>query len=49
MLEYFKAGARMVGVGNYIIEQKALASGDRERVIAHARSFLELAAQARAQ
>jgi len=49
MLEYFKAGARMVGVGNNIIEQRALASGDRERVIAHARSFLELAAQARAQ
>jgi 2-dehydro-3-deoxyphosphogluconate aldolase/(4S)-4-hydroxy-2-oxoglutarate aldolase len=49
MLDYFKAGARMVGVGNNIIEQKALASGDRSRVIAHARSFLELAAQARAQ
>jgi 2-dehydro-3-deoxyphosphogluconate aldolase/(4S)-4-hydroxy-2-oxoglutarate aldolase len=49
MLDYFKAGARMVGVGNNIIEQKALASGDRERVVAHARSFLELAAQARAQ
>jgi 2-dehydro-3-deoxyphosphogluconate aldolase / (4S)-4-hydroxy-2-oxoglutarate aldolase len=46
LLEYFKAGARMVGVGNNIIDQKALTAGDRERVIAHARSFLELAAQA---
>ena len=49
LLEYFKAGARMVGVGNNIIDQKALAASDRARVIAHARSFLELAAQARAQ
>jgi len=49
LLEYFKAGARMVGVGNNIIDQKALAAGDRAHVIAHARSFLELAAQARAQ
>jgi 2-dehydro-3-deoxyphosphogluconate aldolase/(4S)-4-hydroxy-2-oxoglutarate aldolase len=47
MLDYFKAGARMVGIGNNIIDQKALAAGDRARVIAHARSFLELAAQAR--
>jgi 2-dehydro-3-deoxyphosphogluconate aldolase / (4S)-4-hydroxy-2-oxoglutarate aldolase len=49
LLEYFKAGARMVGLGNNIIDQKALAAGDRTRVIAHARSFLELAAQARAR
>jgi 2-dehydro-3-deoxyphosphogluconate aldolase/(4S)-4-hydroxy-2-oxoglutarate aldolase len=49
LLEYFKAGARMVGVGNNIIDQKALAAGDRARVIAHARSFLDLATQARAQ
>ena len=47
MLEYFRAGARMVGVGNNIIDQTALAAGDRARVIAHARSFLDLAAQAR--
>lgn len=47
MLDYFKAGARMVGIGNNIIDQKALAAGDRARVIAHARSFLDLAAQAR--
>jgi 2-dehydro-3-deoxyphosphogluconate aldolase/(4S)-4-hydroxy-2-oxoglutarate aldolase len=49
LLDYFKAGARMVGIGNNIIDQKALAAGDRARVIAHARSFLELAAQARGQ
>jgi 2-dehydro-3-deoxyphosphogluconate aldolase / (4S)-4-hydroxy-2-oxoglutarate aldolase len=49
LLEYFKAGARMVGVGNNIIDQKALAAGDRSRVIAHARSFLDLAAEARAR
>ncbi len=46
MLDYFKAGASMVGVGNNIIDQQALAVGDRARVITHARSFLELAAQA---
>jgi len=49
LLEYFKAGASMVGVGNNIIDQKALAAGDRSRVIAHARSFLDLAAEARAR
>lgn len=48
LLDYIKAGAAMVGVGNNIIDQKALAAGDRARVIAHARSFLDLAAQARA-
>jgi len=47
MIEYFNAGAQMVGVGNNIIDQKALASGDRARVIEHARSFLQLAASAR--
>jgi 2-dehydro-3-deoxyphosphogluconate aldolase/(4S)-4-hydroxy-2-oxoglutarate aldolase len=44
MLEYFKAGARVVGVGNNVIDQKALAAGDRAGVIRHARSFLELIA-----
>src|SRR5690349_6650797 len=48
MLDYFRAGASMVGVGNNIIDQKALAAGDRARVIAHARSFLDLAAKANA-
>jgi 2-dehydro-3-deoxyphosphogluconate aldolase/(4S)-4-hydroxy-2-oxoglutarate aldolase len=43
MLDYFKAGAAVVGVGNNIIDQKALAGGDRAQVIRHARAFLELA------
>lgn len=43
MLDYFEAGACVVGVGNNIIDQKALAGGDRGQVIRHARSFLELA------
>ena len=47
MLEYFKSGAAVVGVGNNVIDQKALAAGDRGRVIEHALGFLELAAQAR--
>jgi 2-dehydro-3-deoxyphosphogluconate aldolase/(4S)-4-hydroxy-2-oxoglutarate aldolase len=45
MLDYFKAGAIVVGVGNNIIDQKALAAGDRAQVIRHARTFLELARQ----
>jgi len=43
LLDYFKAGARLVGVGNNVIDQKALAAGDREQVIRHARAFLDLA------
>lgn len=46
MLDYFKSGAALVGVGNNVIDQKALAAGDRGRVIEHALGFLELAAQA---
>jgi 2-dehydro-3-deoxyphosphogluconate aldolase / (4S)-4-hydroxy-2-oxoglutarate aldolase len=46
ILDYFKAGAAMVGVGNNIIDQKALAAGDRAQVIRHARQFLELACSA---
>ena len=46
MLDYFKAGAAVVGVGNNVIDQKALAAGNRSGVIAHARGFLELAATA---
>lgn len=38
---YFAAGAALVGVGNNIVDQRALAAGDRARVIAHARRFLE--------
>jgi 2-dehydro-3-deoxyphosphogluconate aldolase/(4S)-4-hydroxy-2-oxoglutarate aldolase len=46
MLDYFKAGAVVVGVGNNVIDQKALAAGDRSGVIAHARGFLKIAATA---
>jgi 2-dehydro-3-deoxyphosphogluconate aldolase/(4S)-4-hydroxy-2-oxoglutarate aldolase len=46
MLDYFKAGAAVVGIGNNVIDQKALAAGDRSAVIAHARGFLEIAATA---
>ena len=38
---YFAAGASLVGVGNNIVDQQALAGGDAARVIAHARRFLE--------
>lgn len=44
--EYFKAGAAIVGVGNNVVERSALAAGDRLRVVAHARRFLELAGEA---
>jgi 2-dehydro-3-deoxyphosphogluconate aldolase/(4S)-4-hydroxy-2-oxoglutarate aldolase len=46
LLDYFKAGARLVGVGNNVIDQAALAAGERTRVIQHARAFLDLAVQA---
>jgi 2-dehydro-3-deoxyphosphogluconate aldolase / (4S)-4-hydroxy-2-oxoglutarate aldolase len=46
ILDYFKAGATLVGVGNNVIDQKALTAGDRSGVIAHARGFLEIAATA---
>jgi 2-dehydro-3-deoxyphosphogluconate aldolase / (4S)-4-hydroxy-2-oxoglutarate aldolase len=39
--KYFEAGALVVGVGNNIVDQKALAAGDRAGVGAHARRFLE--------
>jgi 2-dehydro-3-deoxyphosphogluconate aldolase/(4S)-4-hydroxy-2-oxoglutarate aldolase len=41
--DYYKAGAAVVGVGNNIIDQKALAAGDQAQVIRHAQQFLELA------
>lgn len=47
MLEYFRAGATVVGVGNNVIDRDALARGDRAAVVAHARSFLALAAAPR--
>jgi len=46
MLDYFNAGAAVVGIGNNVIDQKALAAGDRSGVIAHARGFLAIAARA---
>ena len=36
---YLDAGAALVGVGNDIIDRAALESGDRARVVAHARRF----------
>lgn len=45
MLDYFKAGAAVVGVGNNVIDQKALVAGDHGRVVEHAMGFLELAGQ----
>ena len=44
-LFYAAAAVLVVGVGNNIIDQKALAAGDRAQVIKHARGFLELASQ----
>lgn len=44
--EYFQAGAALVGVGNNVIDRTALAAGDRSRLVAHARRFLDLAAGA---
>jgi 2-dehydro-3-deoxyphosphogluconate aldolase/(4S)-4-hydroxy-2-oxoglutarate aldolase len=41
MPAYFAAGAAMVGVGNNILDQKALAAGERARVVAHAKRFLQ--------
>ena len=46
MLAYFKAGAAVVGIGNNVIDREALARGERAAVVAHARSFLTLAAGA---
>jgi len=37
---YFAAGASLVGVGNNIVDQQALAGGDAARVIAHERRFI---------
>jgi 2-dehydro-3-deoxyphosphogluconate aldolase/(4S)-4-hydroxy-2-oxoglutarate aldolase len=48
MLDYFDAGAAVVGIGNNVIDQKALAAADRSALIAHARGFLAIAARAQA-
>jgi 2-dehydro-3-deoxyphosphogluconate aldolase/(4S)-4-hydroxy-2-oxoglutarate aldolase len=37
---YFAAGAALVGVGNNIVDQAALARGERAKVVAHAKRFL---------
>ena len=41
MKDYFTAGAAFVGVGNNVIDLKALRTGDRRQVVAHARRYLE--------
>lgn len=38
--DYLDAGARLVGVGNDMIDAKALAAGERQRVVRQARRFL---------
>jgi 2-dehydro-3-deoxyphosphogluconate aldolase/(4S)-4-hydroxy-2-oxoglutarate aldolase len=38
---YFDAGAALVGVGNEILDLRALEAGDTTRVVAHARRFRE--------
>ena len=40
MEAYFAAGAALVGVGNNIVDQKALQAGDDARATEHARGFL---------
>ena len=40
MEAYFAAGAALVGIGNNIVDQKALQAGDEARVTEHARGFL---------
>ena len=40
MEAYFAAGAALVGVGNNIVDQKALRAGDEARAAEHARAFL---------
>jgi 2-dehydro-3-deoxyphosphogluconate aldolase / (4S)-4-hydroxy-2-oxoglutarate aldolase len=37
--DYLSAGAELVGIGNDMIDAKALAAGDRERVVRQARRF----------
>jgi 2-dehydro-3-deoxyphosphogluconate aldolase/(4S)-4-hydroxy-2-oxoglutarate aldolase len=38
--DYLSAGAELVGIGNDILDTKALAAGDRRAVAAHAKRFL---------
>jgi 2-dehydro-3-deoxyphosphogluconate aldolase/(4S)-4-hydroxy-2-oxoglutarate aldolase len=46
MAAYFRAGAAVVGVGNSIIDSEALSSNDGQRMVAHAKRYLQLAAAA---
>jgi 2-dehydro-3-deoxyphosphogluconate aldolase/(4S)-4-hydroxy-2-oxoglutarate aldolase len=41
MRAYLEAGAALVGVGNEILDLRALEAGDTARVVAHARRFRE--------
>jgi 2-dehydro-3-deoxyphosphogluconate aldolase/(4S)-4-hydroxy-2-oxoglutarate aldolase len=38
--DYLSAGAELVGIGNDMLDTKALAAGDRGRVVAQAKRFL---------
>jgi 2-dehydro-3-deoxyphosphogluconate aldolase / (4S)-4-hydroxy-2-oxoglutarate aldolase len=44
--DYLAAGARVVGIGNNVIDRKALAAGDSAGAMRHAKRFLELAQEA---
>jgi 2-dehydro-3-deoxyphosphogluconate aldolase / (4S)-4-hydroxy-2-oxoglutarate aldolase len=46
MKSYFTAGAALVGIGNNLLDQAALAAGDIARVIAGARRFLDMTVSA---
>ncbi len=43
MLAYFEAGAKLVGVGNSIIDRQAMKDGDQARATSLARRYLEKA------
>ncbi len=47
MLDYLKAGAALVGVGNSVIDRAALEAGNSRRVVQHARGFFDKLAEAR--
>jgi len=38
--DYLSAGAELVGIGNDMLDAKAFAAGDHERVVRQARRFL---------
>ncbi|MEX0957667.1 MAG: bifunctional 4-hydroxy-2-oxoglutarate aldolase/2-dehydro-3-deoxy-phosphogluconate aldolase [Burkholderiales bacterium] len=45
--DYLAAGACVVGIGNNVIDRKALAARDTAGVVRHAKRFLDLAEEAR--